>query len=767
MAQIAYVDWDGLVYYDGKIKHYIDDKLEGSLRDGGRVAFSDLPSPSRNNLSYIYTISEAFNLAQAPADTFDFQTGSYPANTAVIVRDIGGGIYRYSIYNVPADLTESLNDISSRLSTAESTVEQLEETVKNLSTNPVDGYVTEDDFESYKTSVTQSFEQIEAALDATATKSTVDQVYANLQNYKALAEKTFATKDDYVSKELGNALYINKDEYIADQEKIDDILDGLDARFIDAEELKNNVPNIVKRVLSEDKYATQDWVTTQIALAGVGGSGELDEEQLANLLANYCTKEELNAALPTNVSDLTNDAGYISNSQLESELANKGYLTAIPDTYIQESDLDTALTAYAKKSDLPVDYLTAKDLEAYAKLADINEFIRGDVIEATYLKQVDAATIYVTQDSIKNFVTTDDLDKYVTDDDINEFITADALNDYATKADLNNKADSSALANKVDISTYTSDKASFATKNDLTGKVDTTTYNDYATETAAAINALQDAIGNISDPADVKLFAEDNYVVGTAIGSFAQDDSVKELTLKEILIKLLDLAVKYQLTFKIDGASYASYKIREGDKITLPAAPTKEGYTFKGWFVADNQLTANSIMPGYDVTAEAIFEEIIGPTTITEYIEMNQLPMYQIDENLEVNEIPFTVAEFTEETATKAPSESTFFKVMSGDDVIQAGYQHVSEVNDAMYYVILLPNELDFDTNLRIEVWDEGNNTWVATDMEMTSDEQVINEAFAEADLEVPEFDRDRYTLWLDTSLNTCSGADFRFIINE
>jgi hypothetical protein len=47
----------------------------------------------------------------------------------------------------------------------------------------------------------------------------------------------------------------------------------------------------------------------------------------------------------------------------------------------------------------------------------------------------------------------------------------------------------------------------------------------------------------------------------------------------------------------------------------------------------------------------------------------------------------------------------------------------------------------------------------------MTNDINVISEAFSDAEIPMPTYDVTSYTLWLDESLDTCTGIDYRFII--
>lgn len=94
MAEQRFVDWDGLVYYDGKVKHYIEDKLENCLKMGGKVTFEELPSPSFENLNYIYKVTEEFT----SNNYFEKPGYIYNAGTWVQVADLNN-IYLYIIFS--------------------------------------------------------------------------------------------------------------------------------------------------------------------------------------------------------------------------------------------------------------------------------------------------------------------------------------------------------------------------------------------------------------------------------------------------------------------------------------------------------------------------------------------------------------------------------------------------------------------------------------------------------------------------------------------
>lgn len=106
MAEPRHVDWDGLVYYDGKIKQYIEDKLDSCVKMGGSTHFADLPSPSFQNLNYIYKITEEFTSDEC----FDTPGYVYQPDTWVMVSDLDG-VYLYTIFCEPAELAAGTGSV--------------------------------------------------------------------------------------------------------------------------------------------------------------------------------------------------------------------------------------------------------------------------------------------------------------------------------------------------------------------------------------------------------------------------------------------------------------------------------------------------------------------------------------------------------------------------------------------------------------------------------------------------------------------------------
>ena len=50
------------------------------------------------------------------------------------------------------------------------------------------------------------------------------------------------------------------------------------------------------------------------------------------------------------------------------------------------------------------------------------------------------------------------------------------------------------------------------------------------------------------------------------------------------------VTAKYDITFMADGQVIETIKTSGNELITLPTAPTKQGYTFKGWYFDENRI---------------------------------------------------------------------------------------------------------------------------------------------------------------------------------
>ena len=78
-------------------------------------------------------------------------------------------------------------------------------------------------------------------------------------------------------------------------------------------------------------------------------------------------------------------------------------------------------------------------------------------------------------------------------------------------------------------------------------------------------------------------------------------DVIKIVTEEEYQKAVQDMKKEFTVTFKVDGEVISSQTLKVGDAITVPAAPEKEGHTFRGW--GDVPAT----MPAQDLVFEAVY----------------------------------------------------------------------------------------------------------------------------------------------------------------
>lgn len=120
MAEIRYVNWDGLVYYDGKIKEYINENLQKCIRMGGYVHPEALPDPTFETLNFIYRLTVDFETTS----DFVISGEELPAGTWVQVIETEDGRYLYDIFS-----TTAVVDVFEEYAT----LEYVDNTVNNIS----------------------------------------------------------------------------------------------------------------------------------------------------------------------------------------------------------------------------------------------------------------------------------------------------------------------------------------------------------------------------------------------------------------------------------------------------------------------------------------------------------------------------------------------------------------------------------------------------------------------------------------------------------
>ena len=194
--------------------------------------------------------------------------------------------------------------------------------------------------------------------------------------------------------------------------------------------------------LNEKGYATETYVQTKIAEVATGETVDL---------SNYATKTELTTELnkKANLSHTHNaeDINGLNIPTKLSELQNdSGFISEIPSEYINETELNNALANKANTSDIP-------SLAGYATKDDLNT--KADKSEIPSLEGY-ATETYVTNKIAEASLSGGDVD----------------LSGLATKDELNVKADISSIPTKT--SQLTNDSGFLTSHQDVSGKADKT-----------------------------------------------------------------------------------------------------------------------------------------------------------------------------------------------------------------------------------------------------------------------------------------------------
>lgn len=239
-----------------------------------------------------------------------------------------------------------------------------------------------------------------------------------------------------------------------------------------------------------DEYITEDELTAKKYLTAVPSEYITETElnskgYLTTIPSEYITNTELNSAIsgkantsdiPTKTSELTNDSGYLTDIPTEyiteTELTAKGYLTSVPSTYKTKAENDTI---YQPKGNyltsVPSEYVTETELSSKGYLTEVpSEYITESELTAKkYLTSIPSEYVTETELTNKGYLTSIP-SEYVTDSELNAkgYLTGVPAG-YATETYVKNAiADAELAGGDVDLSGY-------ATKDDLTSKVDKVT----------------------------------------------------------------------------------------------------------------------------------------------------------------------------------------------------------------------------------------------------------------------------------------------------
>ncbi len=528
MAEFKYVDWDGLVYYDSKSKQYIADKLGDCVKMGGHTSFDTLPSPSFQNVNYIYKVTNEFT----SNDYFEKPGYVYKAGTWVQVTDLNG-VYLYTIFNeedtspsIPIDPgTPDLTDYYTK-SEVDTIVEEL----------PTKEYVNQ--------AIVDALNDVEIDVTGLVTKEEFDVV----QHQAAVHDvKLMQLDSDLVdiNQRIDGIVVPDLTGY-ATESFVTEKISEIDIPSTEGLATETFVHEMIAKAELEDKeadleaYYTKDQVDALIPdVSNFATKDELPSTE-GFATTDYVDGKIAEVTPPTNVSELTNDAGYITTDDLpdtsafitREEVEAKNYLTSIPDEYVTSDEL--LAEGFIKEHQDISNKADKEDLDGLAT----ETFVTDKIAEAQLAgKDVDLSNYY-TKGEVNDLIP--DVSAFITKDDI------PSLDGYATEEWVQNQ---NYLTEHIDIS----------------GKADISELNalgDRVTEVSNAVDGKADATHTHSLDEIVDYEAPDlsNLVSKEEIADFATEqyvsDKISEIQIPDVSGFLTEIPEEYVTSSELEAEGF-------------------------------------------------------------------------------------------------------------------------------------------------------------------------------------------------------------------
>ena len=432
---------------------------------------------------------------------------------------------------------------------------------------------------------------------------------------------------------------------------------------------------------------------TRDKLGVIKVGNNLDITKDGTLSANTYSREEITTALnnkadvssiPKKVSELTNDAGYITSADIPSELevfVTSQELEAELTNYVTSSALTTELSDYVTTTELSnelSDYVTSEDvtseLSNYDTKTEVNTKLSNYVSSSQLATEL---TNYVTSSALttelSDYVTTTELSNELSDYVTSEDVTSE-LSNYDTKTEVNTK-----LSNYVSSSQLATELTNYVTSSALTTElsdyVTTTDLNrelrDYVTETE-----LDNELANFHPSIGI---ASASTLGGVKIGS--------------------GLQISQDGTISVNTSSGSSRNIGEIVTSTIPL-------TDSGLHLLDG-----SLIQGNGIYADFVdyISDLYTSTTVTGY-ESNVVKTGNLSDNASVlsNFSPTDYATLPNVFAPEANPWEMVFKINVPDITVRYDHAAVTPINRGVALFVHL-GKLGFSIGQ--------DTTWVATDV--------------------------------------------------
>ena len=225
------------------------------------------------------------------------------------------------------------------------------------------------------------------ALDAKGYLNAIPSEYVtetelNNKGYLTSVPSEYVTEDELSAKGYLTSVpseYVTEDELSAK---------GYLTSVPDGYALKTEIPTNVSQLTNDSNFITQDtFGALQNSVDSLANEVDENEYVAAQALTKLDNEKANKSDIPTNVSQLVNDSGFITASQVPTQdlsgyvtteaLNAKGYITSVPEEYVTE----TELLAKGYLTSVPSEYITETELEAKGYLTSVpSEYVTEDVL---------------------------------------------------------------------------------------------------------------------------------------------------------------------------------------------------------------------------------------------------------------------------------------------------------------------------------------------------------------------------------------------------
>lgn len=757
MAELRYVDWDGLVYYDGKVKQYIGDKLEDVVKMGGLVSIETLPSPSFQNLNYIYKITEEFT----SNNYFEKPGYIYKAGTWVQVTDLQG-VYLYTIFNEEDASAIDIKSLEDQLNVTSRKVESIDSKVTSLESQVA---IVESSSKAHDENIEKLSNDVKLVSDEIALKANsedIDNSFASVNEEIGRLSEQVTANGTSLNNALNTLLTVTKDvdaledtvkEISTDVDKIPGLVtdvaaldESVDDLTSDVNTLKIDVANSINRIGTIEDSITDN----ATAIETLKENDDLQDEAIEAIdtrvkaledgnievnLENYYTKDQVDAKIPS-IEGLATEQ-YVQNQISEIDLSGKldiatyeaekaSFLTEIPSNYVTEDELPKVPTKISELdndtgylAEIPDVYVTEDELNEKGYLTQIPETyaLKSDIPDvSSFLTEIPSEYITETELEAKEYLTEhQSLDEYAKKTDL------PSIEGLATEQYVNSKIES--------IEIPTVDLTPYAKLTDIpTVPTDISAFNN----DAGYITAVPDTFatkewvegeGFLKEHQSLEGYAKTTDIP-TKTSQLTNDSGFAK---GEEVITYVDEHLTDKQDKLVSGTNIATINgksLLDGGNIEIVceggnsiSSPDDIFFTFTDPTTqAVGGITVGTTITNWSLT-KLIQSMLFGITTdeptydsVTEEIIATEAKTYSQDANGNLVETPFVLKTMTAEEAALAANESCFYQITDENgEVIESGYQEATVYQEEDFLTVALPNSV---TNFIIKMYNDDISDW-------------------------------------------------------